>query len=43
MFDMILYFKFIYNLEKCKCDNPNIPPNCAFTLCCMPTLHLSDV
>ncbi len=31
MFDMILHSKFIYNPKNCKCDNPNCPPNCAFT------------
>ncbi len=31
MFDMILHFKFIYNLEKLYCDNPNSLANCAFT------------
>ncbi len=32
MFNMILHFKFIYNLENYKCDSPNSPLNCAFTL-----------
>ncbi len=31
MFDMILHFKFIYNLEKLQHDNPNSTSNCAFT------------
>ncbi len=29
IFDTILHFQFIYNPNKC--DNPNNPPDCAFT------------
>ncbi len=31
MFDMILHFKFIYIPKNYKYDNPNSPPNYAFT------------
>jgi hypothetical protein len=31
MFDMILHFKFIYNLKKYNYESSNSPPNYAFT------------
>jgi hypothetical protein len=31
MFDIILHFKFICNLENYNYGNPNSLPNCVFT------------